>query len=158
MLRRPIAFLLLLAALLGVPTPARGASTPLALLASAAQTATGQGGAIPAAGIRELVVMVDLTAVSGTNPRLSLYLQSTRDGGTTWFDLPHDGAIVLSSGATEGISEPRGKRNILSDASATLKATAQYEGAFGNSIRVAWVISGTGSPTFTFQVDGIGKN
>lgn len=153
---RPIAALALALALL-LPTPAAAGATRFSLIASAAQTTTAQGGAIYVGGIREMVVLVDVTAVSGTTPQLTLYLQTSRDGGSTWFDLIHDGAVVLSAGAVEGQGSPRGTRNIVGTATATLKASAQYEGAIGDYVRVAWVISGT-TPSFTFQVDAVGKN
>lgn len=132
-------------------------ATRFELQASGAKTATGQGGGVAAAGIKEMLVFIDITAVSGTNPRLTLYLQASSDGGTTWYDLPHDGSVVHASGAIQGNAQTPGSRNILADESTTLKATARYRGAFGDHVRPAWVISGT-TPSFTFSVKAIGKN
>lgn len=135
--------------------PAFAAPPPFQLIAPAAQTATGQGGGVAVAGITEMLVVVNVTAVSGTTPTLSVYLQSSSDGGTTWYDLPHGGSLILSSVAQQGAVEPSGNRNIISGATGTLKAAARYV-VFGQYVRAAWAIGGT-TPSFTFEVDAIGK-
>lgn len=134
------------------------------ILASGAQTATAQGGAIPVAGIKAMAVSVDVTSASGT---LTVYLQTSNDGGTTWFDLPYETCAVLAATAAEGthsspaiatgsgVNQP-GARNIINVMTATAKALAKYS-AFGDLIRPAWVISG-GSATFTFSVKAIGES
>jgi len=131
-------------------------STAFSILASSAQTATAQGGTIAVAGITEMIVTLDISAVSGTTPQLTFYLQTSPDTpcGSRWFDLPHEGAVILSSGAG-GDTTPTGYRNIVTQVSGTLKAVARYR-IFGQCIRPAWVISGT-TPSFTFQVDAVGK-
>lgn len=154
MMRRPIAFLALLL-LIVAAAPAEAASR-FSIISSTAQTSTAQGGAVAVGGITEMVVLIDCTAVSGTTPQITVYLQSSRDGGQTWFDLTHEGAVVLSSGASAGAQEATGSRNIVSGLGATFKALARYR-VFGDFVRVAWVISGTSSPTFTFQADAVGK-
>lgn len=130
------------------------------ILASAAQTATGQGGSIPVAGIKEMAVCVDVTSVSGSLS--AIYLQTSSDGGTTWFDMLAAMKCVLTSGS--GTTTTGGpQRNIMSDAlttGAVQKVWASFGGpsaSFGNFVRAAWVISGSG-PSCTFSVKGVGKN
>lgn len=131
---------------------------------SAAQTATGNGGGTSVSGIKALAVFADVSNASGT---LTLFLQSSSDGGNTWFDLMHDGVLALAATAAEGThSHPAissgsgtntgGARNIASSITATGKFYAKYAGAIGDLVRPAWVISG-GSPTFTFSVKAIGE-
>lgn len=131
------------------------AATRFNLQASGAQTATGQGGGKAVAGIKEMEVTLEVTAVSGTSPVLTVYLQSSRDGGLTFFDLLHVGSVTLAAGSTEGNVEAEGSRNIVSTISVTLKALAKYVN-FGDLVRLAWVIGGT-TPSFTFQADATGK-
>lgn len=139
--------------------------TRFEIQASAAQVATGNGGGIPVAGIKAMAVYADVTNASGT---LTIFLQSSVDGGTTWFDLMHDGSLALAATAAEGThthpaissgsgTNTGGGRNIASSITATGKFYAKYAAAIGDMVRAAWVISG-GSPTFTFSVKAIGEN
>lgn len=136
-------------------SPSSAAATRFNMLASAAQTATAQGGVVAVGGISEMVVTIQCTAVSGTSPQITIYLQTSRDGGSTWFDLPHQGSHVLAATASPLTEEPPWQRNIVNGLSSTFSAVARYN-VFGDYVRVAWVVSGT-SPSFTFQVDAVGK-
>lgn len=137
---------------------------------SAAQTATGNGGAIPTGGVKEMAVYVDVTAQSGTTPVLTVFLQSSSDGGITWYDCPFEAALETAITSAEGdhrspniatdvSTNKGGTRNIihlLAGASVPRKSYADYF-IFGDLIRAAWVIAGT-TPSFTFSMKGIGKN
>lgn len=133
-------------------------STPLEFQASAAQTATGQGGAIPVANLKEMAVMIDVTNVSGSLS--AVYMQASSDGGTTWFDLLCDSFSNLTSGSASGTTGSYA-RNVVSSLTtgAVIKALASYGKvtSFGDYVRAAWVIAGSG-PTCTFSVKGRGKN
>ena len=130
-------------------------STRLELLASAAQTATGQGGGQAVGNLRELALCVEVTSVSAS--LTAIYLQSSSDGGTTWFDVLCSDFCNLTSGASSGTTGSAA-RNIVANLNtgAVLKAYATYKG-FGDYVRAAWVIAGSG-PSCTFSVKGIGKN
>lgn len=130
-------------------------ATRFNLQASGAQATTGQGGAKAVAGVKEIEVSLDVTVVSGGTPVLTVYLQSSRDGGLTFFDILHEGAIILSAVSAAGVKIAAGERNIITDGAVVLKASARYNN-FGDIIRLAWVIGGT-TPSFTFQADAIGK-
>jgi hypothetical protein len=143
------------------PTPALAVSaTRFDIRTSAAQTATGNGGAIPVAGITEMAVLIDCTTSSGTTPVLDLYLQSSSDGGTTWYDLPFELSIATTNpaSAAAGVVQTD-NRDILNGttdcATNDVRAIAKYS-VFGDQVRAAWVISGT-TPSFTFSVKAIGK-
>lgn len=130
-------------------------STRFDIAASAAQTATGQGGQISVGALREMAIEVDVTSVSGSLG--AVYMQGSSDGGTTWFDLLCKTFSNLTSGPSSGTTGSTA-RNIVSSLTtgAVIKAWAQYE-TFGDLVRAAWVISGSG-PSCTFSVKAIGKN
>lgn len=126
------------------------------ILASAAQTATGQGGGISVSGIKNLAIFADITSVSGS--LTSLYLQGSSDGNTTWYDLLAEASVCLTSGATAGTSTTwqRNIGPINMTTGQVMKAMAIYK-VFGDTVRAAWTISGSG-PSITFSVKGIGEN
>ncbi len=104
------------------------------LQASAAQTASNNSSAVSVGHLRELLVFLNVSAASGTNPTLSAKVQTSDDGGTTWYDLP-SGAFTQATGSTSQV----------------LAFTA-----FGDTIRVSSTIGGT-SPSFTYKVTAVAK-
>ena len=129
--------------------------TRFSILASAAQTATAQGGAISVSGIKNLWCAVDLTSVSGS--LTAIYLQGSSDGGTSWYDLI---AEVYSNTTSSGTATTSGTyaRNIIANQTtgAIIKAAAVYR-VLPDNIRAAFVIAGSG-PSCTFSVLGVGEN
>jgi len=150
---------LLLATFVALSPPAQASGNTFEILASGAQTATAQSGEFSVLGYTELTVFVTCTAGSGTSDTLDVYLQS-KDGAGNWFDLPFELGQVTNTGASETAATTN-KRDILertADQGCTNeRGVAKYR-TFGNKIRAAWVIGGTGSPTFTFTVQAVGKN
>lgn len=150
------ALALLLTISLTLAPPALAASTPpFDILASATQTATAQGGAIPVAGIKELTVYATCTA-STTPTQLDVYLQSSSDGGTTWYDLTADVVQTTNTGAAEtaAVANQRDVLQAVTTCATAVKAIAKYT-VFGSQVRAAWVLTGT---NFTFSIKAIGKN
>lgn len=97
--------------------------------ASSAKTATGNGATQEAGAGAKLSILLDCTAVSGTSPTLTLSVQWSLDGGTTWAD-----------------ADP-------ADAFAAITAAAKKAKAFdrkGSHYRLLWTIGGT-TPSFTFS-------
>lgn len=133
-------------------------STRQELLASAAQTATAQSSGLSVASLRELALCVEVTNVSGSLS--AVYLQGSSDGGDTWYDLLCDAFCNLTSGASSGTTGSYA-RNVVSSLTtgAVIKAIASYgkNAAFGDFVRLAWVIAGSG-PSCTFSAKVIGKN
>lgn len=128
-------------------------STRIELLASAAQTATAQGSGIAVGNLKELAITVDVTVASGT---LTPYLQSSNDGGTTWFDLMAESVCVVTSGVGPGTTGTNVRNIFAGSATTVMKGYAKYS-TFGDYVRAAWIISGAGA-TFTFGVKAVGKN
>jgi hypothetical protein len=142
--------------LLLLTAPAFAGATRFELLASGAQTATAQGSAISVSGIREMIVYATCTA-SSVPTRLDVYLQSSSDGGTTWYDLYNDMAMTTAAAGNDITSTSTMKRNVLDNVTtcaSAVKAVGRYT-VFGDLVRAAWVISGT---SFTISVKAVGKN
>lgn len=149
------ALILLLASFVALSPPAWAGSTRFEVLASATQTATAQGGAVSVAGLRELTVFVACTA-STTPTQLDVYLQSSSDGGVTWYDLTAETIQQTNTAAAETAAAAN-KRDVLdavTSCASTVKGIGRYT-AFGDQVRAAWVLTGT---NFTFSVKAVGKN
>ena len=100
------------------------------VVASAARTTTGNSGdqAIGDKGVN-LSVLVDVTAVSGTGPSMTLSVEWSQDGGATFAQAdPADTFTAITAAATKAKSF-------------TIK---------GSHYRLVWTISGT-TPSFTFS-------
>lgn len=146
---------LALAVLLAAPLPAFAGSNRVELLASGTQTASAQGSPINVAGAKELIVFATCTA-SSSPTTLDVFLQSSSDGGTTWYDLTADAAMTTDGDGTETAAVAN-KRDVLDNVTtcaSAVKAIARYTN-FGDQVRVAWFITGT---SFTFSVKAVVKN
>jgi hypothetical protein len=148
-------FVSALALLLLLAGPAFAGSTRFDILASATQTATAQGGAISVSGIKELILFASCTA-STAPTQLDVYLQSSSDGGTTWYDLTADEIQQTNSGAAETAASTnvRDVFAAVTSCASPVKAIGRYT-VFGDLVRAAWVLTGT---NFTFSLKAIGKN
>jgi hypothetical protein len=126
------------------------------LLASAAQVASGNGASVDVSGLKEMAVYVDATATSGTVTEWDLWLESSNDGGVSWFEIHADS--VLKGGEVDpgGASGPQ--RDVVNESSgqASQKYIAKYTN-FGNKVRARWSLVGT-TPSQTFSAKGVGKN
>lgn len=111
----------------------QGRTTAVELHASSAETATGQSVAVDLTEYDEAVLLLDVTAASGTSPTLDIKLQTSHDGDD-WYDLGD--AFAQQT----GVAKP--------DA---LKITN-----FGSNVRAVWTIGGT-TPSFTFSLQLVGK-
>jgi len=126
---------------------------------SMAQTASAAGDAIDVSGFSELLVFLHLTAGSGTLSALDIYLESSDDGGATWYEICAD-TIFQSTGA-DGASPAAtaNARNLLRSTSivtADTKVAAKYT-VFGQKVRGRWLITPTSSPSETFGIKAVGK-
>lgn len=130
-------------------------SRRIELSALSVKSADGQGGAQAVANIREMIVFVNFTAETSIT-RLDVYLQSSSDGGTTWFDIANRvNLTTLATGAHATASTS--DRNIPNGgmSAAPEKAVGHYaEMPFGDLIRAAWIINGTDA---TFSVKAVVK-
>lgn len=101
------------------------------LASSAARTSNGTGSALQVEEFIEGRVFLDVTAVSGTTPSLTVRIEDSWDGSTWW-----------------------NHTNFSAVSAATQKAVSLT--TFGKYIRCKWNMTGT-SPSFTFSVVFQGK-
>lgn len=101
----------------------------VSVLTSAARTATGQSAAqIVGRQPETIAVFLNVTAVSGTTPSMTVSLECSVDGGTTWFTVKSGTAITAV-----------GKQVLV----------AQLSDGVTPVYRLNYALSGT-TPSFTF--------
>lgn len=126
------------------------------ILASATQTASGSGGSIDVPTGTMLEVSADVTAQTAISA-FSLWLETSDDGGVTWYEMPFDQTIKnAGSVAAEG-TDRQNKRNIVNNESTSAvvaKYTAIYKHLAAALIRIRWFFTGT---NITFKVRGAVK-
>lgn len=109
--------------------------TTATVLASAARTVTGQSGAFAVGDGETVSVLVDVTAVSGTSPSLTVNVEWSNDGAN-WF-----------------VADP-------ADAFTAVTAADKKAKSFsvkGLMARLNYTISGT-TPSFTFAAHAVTTN
>ncbi len=87
---------------------------------------------------REALITLNCTAASGTAPTLTVRIQASDDGGTTWYDLPNAAFTQLTATGVQTL------------------CLGMPNNSFGDTVRAAWTIGGT-APSFTFTVKGLFK-
>lgn len=97
--------------------------------ASSAKTVTGNGAAVEADQGVKVAVLLDVTVVTGTTPSMTVSVQWSQDGGTTWAD-----------------ADPADTFTAITAASKKVKAFDRK----GSHYRLLWAITGT-TPSFTFS-------
>ena len=110
-----------------------GHNVPTVEVASAARTTSGDSGYKPVASLQEqdLILLLDVTAQSGTTPTLDVSVEWSMDGGSTF--APGDTADAFAQ--------------IAAATGAKVKDFAIK----GSGYRIVWAIAGT-SPSYTFSV------
>ena len=103
------------------------------LRASSATTATGQSAAVDFSDDMEGVALLNVTAVSGTTPSMTVKFQ-TSDDASDWYDTGDTFSAVTAA------TKPN-----------ALKLTN-----LGRYVRAVWTITGT-TPSFTFTLKLVGK-
>ena len=104
--------------------------SPSIVVASAARTTTGQSAALQCGGVPAIALLVATTAASGTTPSMTISIEWSPDGGTTW--CAADGADSFTAITT------------------TTNLAKRFQ-CKSNTYRVVWTITGT-TPSFTFSV------
>jgi hypothetical protein len=122
------------------------------VLASAAYTTSGVSAAVQPNGLyNEILLLLRITAASGTNPTLNVFVDTSDDGGTTWYQINQLGPSNISSVPTlTQNAYPTGY-------TLTLDAANSNQGSWGDTFRIRYQIGGT-TPSFTFMVTAIQKN
>lgn len=111
-------------------------SKQIALAASAARTASGNGSAFDVQGFKELIAVLDVSAASGTSPTLTVKITTYIAAIGAWVDY----ATALT----------------FTQATAVTRQTIEKAGTIGQQIRAEWTIGGT-TPSFTFSVTAVVK-
>lgn len=118
----------ILAAALTPPVQTRAQSILVTDLTSQAITTTANGATLPLDSGNTFGAVVNVSAVSGTNPTLDLMLQESLDGGVTFNDIYHLARITTTGTITVPTMLLTGTR------------------------RWRWVVGGTATPTFTLSI------
>ncbi len=110
-----------------------GHNVPTVEVASAARTTSGDSGHKPVVSLDQdtLILLLDVTAQSGTTPTLDVSVEWSMDGGSTF--APGDTADAFTQ--------------IAAATGAKVKDFAIK----GTGYRIVWAIAGT-SPSYTFAV------
>ncbi len=126
------------------------------LVPSGAQTASGNSGPLNlSAPPDHLNLLLNVTAVAGTGPTLDVYVQTSLDGGTTWYDFVHFNQVTavgeqVAQWSQWNAANANKAPTVTGDA--VLAAATVINGPIvPQQVRVKWVIGGT-SPSFTFAV------
>ena len=101
---------------------------PALVVTSAARTATGNSVGI-GCDSAVLTVLLDVTAVSGTTPSMTVSVEWSTDGGTTFCAAETADAFTAITATTKVCKQFRAKSNYY---------------------RIVWTITGT-TPSFTFS-------
>jgi hypothetical protein len=105
----------------------------------------------------DIVFQLSASAMSGTNPTLDVYIQTSPDYGATWYDmirLPR----LTASGANPswGVASVGGNSSIGAVGAATISSTGGGIGVplLSNTVQVYWALGGT-SPSASFTVNAL---
>ena len=107
------------------------------------------------ADIRGGLVELNVTAASGTTPTLDVYLQTSLDGGNTWYDAVHFPQQTTTTAANTSnfmtVSLDDAGRAIGNIGNKTIAANTIGVPLMGGIMRVAYTVGGT-TPSFNFYV------
>jgi hypothetical protein len=98
--------------------------------AQTAVTGAGNSGALTGYGnINSIRAQLNVTAITGTTPSLTVFIEDSVDGGATWAVVGTFTAVTAAGAQTISVAGP-----------------------FGDQLRVRWAITGT-TPSANFAVD-----
>ncbi len=128
------------------------------LLPTTTVIADGFGNPIKIPNLTMAILGVALGAATGTSVDLSVWLQVSDDGGTTWFDMPYDLQLITTAGVGD-VTATENRRNAVNQADESDDNTnylAVYKHLPGDVIRLAYAVAGT-TPSYTFSASLVGK-
>lgn len=122
-------------------------------------TTSAIGGRLDVSGYKELLVSLNITAISGTAGAFEVYLESSDDSGVTWYEILADD-ILKTGAAAPGQELDSLRRDIAQSAAipaAGDKYVARYK-TFGKDIRGRVVLTGGAAPNVTMALKAVGKS
>lgn len=136
---------------------------PVPLVSSAARTSSGNSGNLKNTAtnipiFNAAAIILDVTAQSGTSPTLDVSIETSVDGGTTWYTAFMYAQITTSTPQIRldirdtgiGFTEVGAVTTITSSVTTAINQNTVLTA----DNRVRWQIGGT-SPSYTFAVWGI---
>ena len=110
----------------------------------------------------QLVVLLDVTAFSGTLPTLDAWLQGSDDGGTTWSSIPCDLSLTTASPETAAnVAAVAASRNLTGATGTAISVIRQYTGVYQffpfDTFRLKLMVGGSATPTVTFSASVVAK-
>jgi hypothetical protein len=122
----------------------------LQFLSAVTVSGSGQTPAFNISDVKQGAITLNITAVAGTTPVMTVWLQESDDGGTTWYDTYAD---VVQKNSTTGVEDAAAtnKRNICSSATVAAQYRAAYSNLNSDYYRLKYELTGTG-PQFTVNV------
>ena len=122
----------------------------LQFLSAVTLTGSGQTPAFNLSEVKQGALTLNITAASGSTPKLTVWLQESDDGGTTWYDVVAD---VIQKSVTTAAEDAAAtsKRNICTEVDAAGTYRGHYSNLASDYYRLKYVLSGS-SPQFTVSV------
>lgn len=125
------------------------------VLASAAQTETGQGGSVRLAErVDALAFVLDVTAAAtAVDDTLDVYIQTKLDG-TNWLDVAHFTQVLGNGGAKRYVAKLTAALATAEFENGSALGEAAVRNLLGDEWRARWDITdaGTDDASFTFSV------
>lgn len=129
------------------------------LVASAVKSASGNSGTLVFEGSPDSAIFILNVTASSSPTTLDVYLQTSPNAGTTWYDFVHYtqvGAVSTSIQAAQWsrkVTEATEATGVIVSGDAALAAAKVVNGPIAdNFVRVKWVLAGT---SYTFSVTAI---
>jgi len=132
------------------------ASAITALTASTTETATANGAALGVvSGASALLFILDVTAAAtDVDDTLDVTIESSWDGGTTFFDVASFTQVLGNGGAIRHGEKVQTQTAVAGFDLSTGLAAGATRDCWGNVFRAVWTIvdPGAGAASFTFSV------
>lgn len=129
------------------------------VLTNAARGTSSDSGTLTGYGsFKSCLFEVWVTAASGTNPTLDVYLDTVTNGSSGWTNIGHYTQFITTGRRMINVTTYNPSLATDFDATSDAAAGVVRQIDFGSSIRIRWVIGGTNSPSFNFAVNATCKS
>lgn len=131
------------------------ATRKLTLTSQAATTAGGQSAGSWVGSFNELLLFLDVTALTGTGPSLTVFVDVAPDGDE-WNDGIGKWFQIASFAAQTAVTPSPASAASGNAAQVLSLGRVNSAFAFGGRLRIRWTLTGT-TPSATFTVKAVGK-